>query len=139
MVEVICQKALMKNWAEKSASQEAVAGVRKGGHESLKEGEPPELHSCQCLQKAVKQTEEPQTEKCYFWVVCLSSVECVECVHRWPEGDGGRKSMQTMDSISHYVNNNTQLLIDWKGKDVWSKVIHALPPITSCQKKKENN
>ena len=57
----------MKNWAEKSASQEAVAGVRKRGHGSLTEGEPPELHSCKCLQKAVKQTEEPQTEKCSEW------------------------------------------------------------------------
>lgn len=57
----------MKSWAEKSASQEAVTGVRKGGHGSLIEGEPPELHSGECFQKAVKQTEEPQTEKCSEW------------------------------------------------------------------------
>ena len=40
---------------------------QKRGPWKLIEGEPPELHSGECFQKAVKQTEEPQTEKCSEW------------------------------------------------------------------------
>lgn len=48
---------------------------------------PPEPHKCKYLQKALKQTEEPQPEKCASWTVCLFFTKCVGCVYRWLGGD----------------------------------------------------